>query len=36
MSTYSIYMIEMKSEYWRLKRNQDIVIVYESLCIQYD
>jgi len=36
MSTYVIHMIEMKSGYWKLKRNQGIRIAYESLGIQYD
>jgi len=33
---YAIHMIEMKSEYWRLKRNQGTEITYEYMCIQYD
>jgi len=31
MSTYAIHMIKMKSEYWELKRNQDIGIAYEFM-----
>jgi len=36
MSTYAIHMIEIKSKYWRLKRNQGTEITYESMYIQYD
>jgi len=36
MSAYAIHMIEMKSEYWGLKRNQGTGIAYEFVFIQYD
>jgi len=37
MSTYAIHMIEMKSEYWGLKRNQGTEIAYESIYVHsYD
>jgi len=36
MSTYAIHIIEMKSEFWRLQRNQGTRIAYESMYIQYD
>jgi len=36
INPYAIHMIEMKSEYWRLKENQGSTTAYKVMCIQYD